>query len=144
LAALFLCAGTFAANGSCPPAVHQATTTRPFEDVIDDLELAITERNFRITGRNTIGKGIRQRGYPRFPGVEVIHFCSLELAREVLELDPGFIVHMPCRVTVHEQGGNVIVTAILLPEAHRLPGVTAFARKMNGVLREIVDSALAE
>ncbi len=144
LVAAFLCLGVFASSDTCSPAVHQLSTTRPFEDVIDDIELAITERNFRITGRNTIGKGIRKRGYPDFPDIEVIHFCSLEYAREVLELDPGFIVHMPCRITVHEQGGKVIVSAILLPEEHGNPKVTAFARGMNGLLRAIVDSALEE
>ena len=46
-------------------------TNKSFEDVIFELDFAITERNYRITGRNTIGKGLRDRGYNDFPDVEV-------------------------------------------------------------------------
>ena len=112
---------------------------KPFEDVIFELNFAITERNLRITGRNTIGKGLRERGYEDFPDVEVIHFCSLELAHEVLLLDPGFVAHMPCRVTVHEEGGKTVVTLIKLPLDHPNPKVNEFSQHMNEMLTEIVE-----
>ena len=86
--------------------VVTGVTDKPFEDVVFELDFAITERNFRITGRNTIGKGLRERGYSDFPNVEVIHFCNLEYAREVLLIDPGFVAQMPCRITVHEAPGR--------------------------------------
>jgi len=135
-------AATFAEFPQASTLVLQGSTDKPFEDVVDELEFAITEHNFRITGRNAIGKGIRKRGYPDFPNVEIIHFCSLEYARQVLEIDPGFVVQMPCRITVHEEGQKVVISAILLPEDHRDPRVNAFARKMNTRLREILDFAL--
>lgn len=122
--------------------VIRGTTSKPFDDVIRELDFAITERNFRITGRNTIGKGLRERGYKDFPNVEVIHFCNLEYAREVLLLDPGYIAMMPCRITVHEAGGNTVISVILLPETHSDPRVVAFAKRMNGILREILNFVL--
>jgi len=120
----------------------QASTGKSFEDVVEDIEFAITERNFRITGRNVIGKALRKRGYQDFPDVEVIHFCNLQNAREVLLLDPGFVAQMPCRITLHQQGNRVIISAILLPENNPDPRVNAFARRLNGQLREIMDFAL--
>ena len=96
-------------------------------------------KNFRITGRNTIGEGLRERGYSDFPDVEVIHFCSLELAREVLLIDPGFVAQMPCRITVHEQQHQTIISVILLPTDHVDSRVNAFAEKMNTLLLEIAD-----
>jgi len=118
-------------------------TEKSFADVIFDLDFAITERNFRITGRNTIGEGLRERGYSDFPDVEVIHFCSLELAREVLLIDPGFVAQMPCRITVHEHDGKTVISLILLPLDHVDDRVNAFARRMNGMLTEIVDFVVA-
>ena len=114
-------------------------TEKTFDDVVFELDFAITERNYRITGRNTIGKGIRDRGYENFPDVEVIHFCNLEYAREVLELDPGFVAQMPCRITIHEQNGGSVISLILLPQDHPEPRVNEFSRRMNGILREIVE-----
>ena len=115
---------------------------KPFSDVIFELNFAITERNFRITGRNTIGEGLRKRGYENFPNIEVIHFCSLEKAREVLMIDPGFVAQMPCRIAVHEQGGKTVISLITLPLDHPDPRVNDFARRLNAILTEIVEFTL--
>ena len=118
------------------------TVDKPFDDVLFELNFAITDHNFRITERNSIGAGLRDRGYKDFPNVEVIHFCSLELAREVLLLDPGFVAHMPCRVTVHEENGSTVISLIKLPLDSRDPRVNEFARRMNAMLVEIVEFAV--
>ena len=123
--------------------IHRYAVDKAFAEVIFELNFAITEHNFRITGRNTIGAGLRERGYADFPDVEVIHFCSLELAREVLLLDPGFVAQMPCRITVHEAAGRTVISLILLPLDHPDERVNAFARRMNAILQEIVEYALA-
>ncbi len=121
--------------------VVRYTVDKPFDDVVFELNFAITDHNFRITGRNSIGAGLRERGYKDFPNVEVIHFCSLELAREVLLLDPGFVAHMPCRVTVHEEKGRTVISLIKLPLDSADPRVNDFARRMNATLIEIVEFA---
>lgn len=122
--------------------VVRYTVDKPFDDVVFELNFAITDHNFRITGRNSIGAGLRDRGYADFPDVEVIHFCSLELAREVLLLDPGFVAHMPCRVTVHVEHGRTVVSLIKLPLTSTDPRVNDFARRMNATLSEIVEFAV--
>lgn len=129
------------ANGDAP-GFYVRETPAAFADVVFDLKFAITERNFRITGENAIGKGLRDRGYADFPDVEVIHFCSLERARTVLLLDLAYVAQMPCRVTVHRDGDRTVVTAVLLPGSHPDPRVVDFALEMNGLLREIVDFAI--
>ena len=132
----FLLSAAWAAAAG--PAILRGETGKSFDDVVQEADFAITERNFRITGRNTIGKGLRERGYKDFPDVEVIHFCNLEYAREVLELDPGYVAQMPCRMTVHVEHGKTIVSMILLPEDHANPAVNAFAHRMNQQLRDIL------
>ena len=129
---------TYAATPDSAKLILRGETTAAFDDVILELDYAITERNFRITGRNTIGKGLRERGYADFPDVEVIHFCNLESAREVLLLDPGFVAQMPCRLTVHREGEKTVISVILLPEDHPDARVNAFAHRINGLLREIL------
>lgn len=122
--------------------VVRYTVDKPFDEVVFELNFAITDHNLRITGRNNIGAGLRDRGYKDFPNVEVIHFCSLELAREVLLLDPGFVAHMPCRVTVHEEKGRTVISLIKLPLDSRDPRVNDFAQRMNAMLAEIVEFAV--
>lgn len=120
------------------------TTDKPFADVVDELEFAISERNLRITGANEVGSALRERGYQDFPDMQVIHFCSLEYAREVLEIDPDYIAMMPCRITVHVRDGRTVITLILLPEDHPDARVNAFAARINELLREIAAFALEE
>jgi len=151
LAALVLCAATAAADDAAASAVLPSTaliergiTDKSFDDVILELDFAITERNFRITGRNTIGKGLRERGYADFPDVEVIHFCNLEYAREVLLIDPGYVAQMPCRITVHREQDRTVVSLVLLPQDHPDPRVNEFAVRMNGLLREILAFVLED
>lgn len=124
--------------------IVRTATDKPFQDVVEELELAISARNFRITSANAIGKGLRERGYTDFPEIHVIHFCSLEYAREVLAIDPGYVAMMPCRITVHSEAGQTVISLILLPEDHPDPRVNAFARRMNALLHEIRDFALEE
>lgn len=151
LAALILCAATAVADDLADSPARTSTALivrgaidKPFDDVILELDFAITERNFRITGRNTIGKGLRERGYADFPDIEVIHFCSLEYAREVLLIDPGFVAQMPCRITVHREHGQTVISLILLPQDHPDPRVNEFAMRMNVLLREIMAFVLEE
>jgi uncharacterized protein (DUF302 family) len=143
--ALLAVIGAVQASTSAPEHggdIIRYSTDKSFDDVVFELNFAITEHNFRITGRNTIGAGLRKRGYDDFPDVEVIHFCSLELAREVLLLDPGFVAQMPCRITVHEQDGHTVISLVRLPLDHPDERVNDFARRMNATLTEIVEFAV--
>jgi len=137
-------AGCTQASPPSEALIVRAQTSKSFDDVIFELDFAITERNFRITGRNTIGKGLRERGYDDFPEVEVIHFCNLEYAREVLVIDPGYVAQMPCRITVHTTAHATVISLIRLPEDHPDERVNSFARRMNAILLEIVNFVLEE
>lgn len=123
---------------------YQAETTKPYQDVLAELELAITERNFRITGHNKIGSVIRERENISFPDYDTIQFCNLTLAREMLEISPESVIYMPCNVAVRSENGKVIVTTHLLPTGSPNPRMNEFARKMNEKLKQIVDFAVED
>jgi uncharacterized protein (DUF302 family) len=127
-----------------PPGYYQAATTKPYADVLAELELAITERNFRITGHNKIGSVIREREHIAFPDYDTLQFCNLTYAREMLEISPAAVVYMPCNITVRSEGERVVVTTHLLPTDGRDQRLNAFAGKMNVQLRQIVDFAVEE
>lgn len=141
---LLLCLLMIGCADKPTPLIERYTTEKSFTDVTEELEFAITEKNFRVSGNNTIGKGLRDRGHDNYPDIEVIQFCSLELAREVLDIDPGFVAHMPCRITVHEENEKVVISLLLLPTDHKDPRVNEFSREINIILHEIVNYVLEE
>ncbi len=123
---------------------YQAQTSKPYDDVLQELEIAISEHNFRITGHSRVGKVIRKRGAKNFPEYDTIQFCNLTHAREMLEMSPHTIRHMPCNVVTYQYDGKTIVKIRLLPNDPNNPKLDQFYDKMNKKLQAIVDFAVEE
>ena len=117
---------------------YTAHTSKPFEEVLADLEFAIGEHNFRLTGRDRIGAAIAERNASAFPPATVLHFCNLEYARQLLEVDPRYLLHMPCRIALYEHADRVTVVARLLPDDGPAP---LLSNRVNDILKAIVSDA---
>ena len=124
-----------------PERWYQAATGKPYDDVLAELDLAITEHNFRITGHNHIGSVIRQRDGIRFPDYDTFQFCNLTLARQMLEISPAAVAHMPCNIAVRTENGQTVITTRLLPTDGPDAKLNAFFQNVNAKLKKIVDFA---
>lgn len=120
---------------------YQVETTKPYDEVLAELEVAIAEHNFRITGHSRVGKVIRERGAANFPEYDTIQFCNLTLAKTVLEITPHAIGYMPCNVVTYQFQGKTRIKTHLLPEDTDNPELNHFAKQMNPQLKQIVDFA---
>lgn len=67
---------------------YRADTEKPYADVLAELEMAISEHNFRITGRSRVGKVIRDRGTKDFSEYDTLQFCNLTHAKTLLLMSP--------------------------------------------------------
>lgn len=120
---------------------YQVATTKPYDEVLAELEIAIAEHNFRITGHSRVGKVIRERGALNFPEYDTVQFCNLTQAKIVLEISPHAIGYMPCNVVTYQFEGKTIIRTHLLPEDTDNPELNKFAAEMNPQLKQIVDFA---
>ena len=136
------CSNTLPKNES--ETYYQADTTKPYDDVLAELEIAISEHNFRITGHSHVGKVIRDRGTQNFPNYDTLQFCNLTHAKTLLEMSPHWIQHMPCNVVTYEYQNKIIVKTRLLPTNSDNKKLNSFAKKMNNRLKAIVDFAVEE
>ncbi len=123
---------------------YQVNTLKPYDDVLAELEIAIAEHNFRITGHSRVGKVIRERGTRDFPEYDTIQFCNLSYAKTLLSMDPHGISYMPCNIVTYFYQGKTIVRTNLLPVDQENEALNIFAKKMNLILRQIVDFAVEE
>ncbi|MDQ7089746.1 MAG: DUF302 domain-containing protein [Methylococcales bacterium] len=123
---------------------YQASTTKPYADVLAELEIAISEHNFRITGHSRVGKVIRDRGTKNFPNYDTLQFCNLTHAKTLLEMSPHSIRHMPCNIVTYDYQGKTIVNTDLLPVDTDNQALNHFSEKMNTRLKAIVDFAVEE
>ena len=118
--------------------VYKLETEKPFDDVIEDLKFAISEHNFRLTSENKIGKAIAKREKILFPEATILHFCNLKIAQAFLEIDPEYLLRMPCRIAVRKSKNRVIIETWLQPETHN--DLCRQAKEVNQILRSIVQS----
>jgi len=124
--------------------IFEKHTKKSFADVIQDSEFAITENNFRITNRLHIGDAIQKRGNNDFPQNEVILFCNLTIAEEMLKIEPRYINYCPYKITATESGGEIIIGTRLLPIKTGNTKMDTIAKKINKILRSMVEYAASE
>jgi uncharacterized protein (DUF302 family) len=120
---------------------YEVTTDKPYDDVLAELEVAIAEYNFRITGHSRVGKVIRDRGTANFPEYDTVQFCNLTEAKKILLMSPHAIRHMPCNVVTYQYQGKTVIRSHLLPTDTDNPALNEFSGKMNIILKKIVDFA---
>jgi uncharacterized protein (DUF302 family) len=123
---------------------YQVETRKPYNDVLAELEVAIAENNFRITGHSRVGKVIRDRGTKNFPEYDTIQFCNLTEAKTILMMSPHAIRHMPCNVVAYQFEGKTLIRTHLLPTDTDNQALNEFSVKMNLILKSIVDFAAEE
>ncbi len=119
-------------------------SSKSMQLILDDIEFAITERNFRINNRLHIGKAISERVASGFPDYEVILFCNLSYAQKMLELAPDYISFCPQRIAIRDEGQLRVITASLLPDKSDNPALNLITREINDLALEIIEFAAAE
>ncbi|MCF7971562.1 MAG: DUF302 domain-containing protein [Methylococcaceae bacterium] len=121
---------------------YQTETDKPYADVLAELEIAISEHNFRITGHSRVGKVIRDRGTKDFPEYDTLQFCNLTHAKTLLQMSPHAVRYMPCNIVTYQFQGKTIVRTHLLPTDTDDPELNRFSKDMNTMLKAIVDFAV--
>lgn len=132
------------ACGSGDSEFFERHTTKNFDDVFQDVEFIITEKNFRITNRMHIGEAIQERGAENFPRNEVILFCNLTLAEKMLLLEPRYINYCPYKIAIAENNDEITLSARLLPERTGNENLDALAEKINKILRRMIEYGASE
>lgn len=123
---------------------YEVNSGKSLQDILEDLEFAMTEHNLRIVDRLHIGQAIKQRGDDEFPEYEVILYCNLTFARQMLELAPEMINTCPGRVSVRGKENSYIISAPLWPEQNADSRLNQIMHELNNQLKKIVDYSALE
>ncbi len=115
------------------------STDKAFQDVVDDAEFAISERNFRITNTLKIGNAVKKRGNKDFPENDVILFCNIQYAEEMLTIDPSYVNYCPGQITVREEGDKIIISAPMVPLSFRNEKLDDLIKDVNRLVKEAVE-----
>lgn len=122
--------------------IYQKLSAEDFDNTMLNLDIAISEHNYRIIHRSNIGQAIRDRGDKNYPLSTVISFCNITYAKEMMEINSNLINDMPCIVTVREELKGVIVGTKLMKENSSNSVQNDFARRINTNLKAIVEATV--
>ena len=123
--------------------LYERESPYSFQDTILNLDIAISEYNYRIIHRSHIGQAVRDSGDKDFPLSTITSFCNITYAKEMMEINPLLINDMPCNIAVRETAeGKVIVGTKLMREAVSDPAQKKFAEKINANLKGIIGATI--
>lgn len=119
--------------------IYQQTSGYSFEETLLNLDIAISEHNYRIIHRSQIGQAVRDRGDKYFPLSTITNFCNITYAKEMIEINADLINEMPCTIAVREQATQgIIVSSRLMDEHTANDKQNQFALKINNNLKSII------
>ncbi|HDY85217.1 hypothetical protein LCGC14_1305930 [marine sediment metagenome] len=119
--------------------VYQQVSEYNFEETLLNLDIAISEYNYRIIHRSQIGQAIRDRGEKNFPLSTITNFCNITYAKEMMEINSDLINEMPCTIAVREETvQGIIVSTRLMNEHTANEKQNQFAVKINNNLKSII------
>jgi uncharacterized protein (DUF302 family) len=78
-----------------------------FEDVLESMNLRANQLNFKHVGENLMYKDFRAvLNDQDAPRIEVHSYCDIAVGRELLKISPEFVVFLPCRIVIMEDGNK--------------------------------------
>jgi len=113
------------------------------EETIENLEAAIVSQNFILIRTDTLEHGLVTEGEEDSKQV-ILHFCNFSFLYEALKIDPRIGMFLPCRATVTEGDGKVMVTTInplYLSRLFNNNELDEFCKQMHGVYSAILEDA---
>ena len=123
--------------------IYERTSPYSFEDTLLNLDIAISEQNYRIIHRSHIGQAVRDRGDDDFPLATITNFCNITYAKEMMQINPQLINEMPCFISVRQSGSDgVVVSTKLMDEDVADTKQSEFAKKINLNLKTIIGATI--
>ena len=85
---------------------------KSFKSAVFDIKQSIMNDNYVIVNVNPISQGIKGVG-KRIAKLDVIEFCNLSYAYNILHGNKNYAAFMPCRIAVYKEGRYVVIIGFL-------------------------------
>jgi len=150
LMAILLFAGSV--HGAVAGGDHMVvfTKTGNFDDVRDDVEMAITDRGMVINNVSHVGDMLERTGKDLgdskqiFLKAEALEFCSAVVSRKMMEADPDNIVFCPYVISIYVVPGKPreVRVAYRKPQIVGSPASQKALKVVDELLSGIVKDAM--
>jgi cytochrome c oxidase cbb3-type subunit 3 len=123
--------------------IIEAESNYSLEETVENLKDALVSQNFILIRTDTLEHGLVPEG-EEDPHEVILHFCNFSFLFDALLVDPRVGMFLPCRITVVERAGKVIVSAInplYLSHLFNNAELDEYCHKMHGLYSAIIEEA---
>lgn len=120
-----------------------AESSYTLEETVENLKAALVGQNFILIRTDTLEHGLVPEDEENQQEV-ILHFCNFSFLFDALIVDPRVGMFLPCRITVIETDGRVMVSAInplYLSHLFNNDELDEFCKKMHVLYSEIIEDA---
>jgi len=117
--------------------LHVVEAKGSIEAVGQRLEAAVKAHQFGVIGIIDLKGKMAEKGIAFSKACRIYEVCNPHQAKRVLESDMRISTALPCRISVYEEGGAVMLATLLPTETLGLFGVPELSLVAQQVEKEI-------
>lgn len=120
-----------------------AESSYSLEETVENLQNALVNQNFILIRTDTLEHGLVPEGEENARQI-ILHFCNFSFLYDALTVDPRVGMFLPCRITVVERDGKVMVSAInprYLSHLFNNDELDEYCSRMHGLYSTIIEEA---
>lgn len=115
-----------------------------FEETLEKVKTAIGAANMRLVRVQTLDQGFVEKGKENHRQT-IVYSCDFAFLNEALKVDPRVGLFLPCRVTVVQQAGKVLVMSINPKRLSRIfnnAELNTMCEQMHKVYTDILEESV--
>lgn len=124
--------------------VFTVLSEKSLDQVCADLEIAVPAHKFGLIAKHDLRQTMEKKGVAFDRECRVYEVCNPHQAKKVLEAKMEISTALPCRISVYEEGGKVVL-ATIKPEKmlglYGVPDLTPVASEVEQSMMAIMKSA---
>ena len=124
--------------------LHIVESRKTLEEVVRDLDVAVTRHQFGVLGVHDLRAAMAKKGVPFARECRIFEVCNPHQAKKVLEANLEISTALPCRISVYEEGG-ITKLATIKPTAlialYASPELKEVAEDVETTLERIMAEA---
>jgi uncharacterized protein (DUF302 family) len=128
--------------------LYSRTSNQSFDEVVSRLSQEVVEHQFGVIETIDLQQKMNAKGVPFDSRCTIVEVCNPKKAKQVLDENMSLSTALPCRISVYEQSGKVVISTAL---PTKLLGMYDDSRAMQEVAQEvettltqIIDNTCAE
>lgn len=126
----------------------QAETTKPFDQVMSDLEKSVVNNGFSVLSVIDLHKKYLSLGKPSKP-ISIVHLCNPEMSYHAISLNKKMVCMMPKAINVFVDDDDKVKVVFMranpenLEEAFPDINISELSKKVGKILQKIVEETVA-